>query len=80
MEQSSKETKGWKPIPWPLKILAVVLVLWAVGSAMNLPNLLSNGQPFFGVFVSGTAALLVVLFFDFIGPFVFLQALWNRKP
>ena len=71
---------GWKPIPLPLKILFVVLILWAIGAVMNLPNLLENGLPLFGNFVSGVTAGLVVLLLDIIGPATFLYALWNRKP
>ena len=71
---------GWKPIPLPLKILFVVLILWAIGAVMNLPNLLENSLPLFGNFVSGATAVLVVLLLDIIGPATFLYALWNRKP
>ena len=71
---------GWKPIPLALKVLSVVMLLWAIGSAMNLSNLMENGLPVLGTFVFGIGALLVVLFLDFIGPAVFLYALWNRKP
>lgn len=70
---------GWKPIPHALKVLSVVMLLWAIGSAMNLPNLMENGLPALGTFVFGTGALLMVFFWDFIGPAVFLYALWNRK-
>ena len=70
---------GWKPIPLPLKILVVVMVLWAVGSAMNLPNLMTNGLPLFGTFVFGSQALMAVMFFDFLAPLGFLYALWTRK-
>ena len=66
-------------MPVPLKILFVVLVLWAAGSVVNAPNLMENGLPLFGTFVYGFAALSVVLMLDFIGPVAFLYALWNRK-
>ncbi|MCK0104485.1 hypothetical protein [Pseudohalocynthiibacter sp. F2068] len=71
---------GWKPIPLALKILSVVMVVWALGSAMNLPNLMENGLPVLGIFVFGIGAFLVVLFLDFIGPAIFFYALWNGKP
>ena len=77
-EQVAKQT-GWRPIPLPLKILAGVMVLWAIGSIANLSNLMENGLPMLGIFVFGIGAFLVVLFLDFIGPGVFLYALWNRK-
>jgi hypothetical protein len=44
------------------------------------PLLLENGLPLLGRFVHGLSAFLVVLLLDFIGPAVFLYALWNRKP
>ena len=71
--------KGWKPIPLPLKILFIVLVLWLVGSVMSLPNLYENGMPLFGTFVYGLSATILPLLLDFIGPVVFLFALWSRK-
>ncbi|MFY0691789.1 MAG: hypothetical protein JXR14_07695 [Paracoccaceae bacterium] len=71
---------GWKPIPLVLKVLCVVMGLWAIGSAMNLANLMENGLPVLGTFVFGIGAFLVVLFLDFIGPLVFFYALWNRNP
>jgi len=79
MEAIAKNEKGWKPIPLSLKILSVVFVLWSIGAVMNLPNLLQNGLPLFGVFVYGSTAILVVLILDIIGPLTFLFALWNRK-
>ncbi|WP_299417877.1 hypothetical protein [uncultured Sulfitobacter sp.] len=72
--------ESWKPIPLPLKLLSVVMVLWAVGSAMHLPNLFESGLPLLGTFVYGRTAFLVALFFDFIEPGVFLYTLWNRRP
>lgn len=73
------QSTGWKPMPMPLKILSVVMLLWAVGAVMNLPNLMTNGLPLMGTFVYATTALLIVLALDFIGPLVFLFALWTRK-
>ncbi|MDC0430947.1 MAG: hypothetical protein ACKVI1_07040 [Flavobacteriales bacterium] len=80
MNTDISRTTGWRPIPLALKVLSVVMLLWAIGSAMNLSNLMENGLPVLGTFVFGIGALLVVLFLDFIGPAVFLYALWNRKP
>ncbi|MBL4872590.1 MAG: hypothetical protein JKY41_04165 [Rhodobacteraceae bacterium] len=79
MEDIASIKTGWKPIPMALKVLFVVLALWSFGAVMNLPNLMNNGLPLFGVFVFGTPAFLVVLLLDFIGPLTFLYALWNRK-
>lgn len=78
-EKSETENIGWKPIPLALKILSVVFVLWIVGAVMNLPNLMENGLPLFGNFVYGLSAASIVLLLDFLGPVIFLFALWNRK-
>lgn len=80
MSRDMSRQTGWKPIPLALKILSVVMVVWAIGSAMNLPNLMENGLPVLGRFVYGFGAFLVVLFLDFMGPSIFFYALWNRKP
>lgn len=74
------EQTGWRPMPLALKVLFCVMLLWSLGSVMNLPNLMANGLPLFGVFVSGIAAFLLVLLLDLIGPLVFLVGLWTRKP
>ena len=79
MKDVSTHPTGWKPIALALKVLSIVMGLWAIGSAMNLPNLMANGLPVLGTFVFGIGALLVVLFLDFIGPLVFFSALWTRK-
>lgn len=79
LENNAARSSGWKPIPLPLKILSGVFVLWVVGAAMNLPNLMTNGLPLFGQFVFGAAALPLVIYVDVIGPLVFLFALWTRK-
>ena len=55
------------------------MFIWAVGSVLNLPNLMNNGLPLLGTFVFGYSALFVALFLDIVGPLVFLYALWNRK-
>ena len=70
---------GWKPIPLPLKILFVAFVLWSTGSLFAIPARYELGLPFFGVFVYGIAASLIVLLLDIVGPITFLFALWNRK-
>lgn len=80
MTAISNDANGWSPMPLALKSLSVVMVFWAVGSVMNLPNLMENGLPLFGRFVYGGAAFGVVLLLDIIGPLVFLFALWTRKP
>jgi len=79
MSDTATRATGWKPMPLALKILSVILLLWAVGAVMNLPNLMNTGLPLLGVFVSGSTALAVVVVLDMIGPLLFLYALWTRK-
>lgn len=79
MTNSVQSQTGWKPMPLALKVLFVVMILWTVGSVMNLPNLMTNGVPLLGTFVDGPRAFLMVLCLDIIGPLVFLYALWFRK-
>lgn len=79
MTNAQSVEKGWRPIPMPLKVLAVLMVLWSLGSLLNLPNLMVGGLPLLGAFVYGPAALAVVLVLDFAGPLGFLYALWTRK-
>lgn len=76
---SATENTGWKPMPLPLKILSVVFILWIIGAVMNLPNLMENGLPLLGNFVYGLFAASIALLLDFLGPMIFLFALWNRK-
>lgn len=59
---------GWKPVPFALKGLSVVMLLWAIGSAMNLPNPMENGLPVLGTFVFGTGAFLWSSFWISLGP------------
>jgi hypothetical protein len=70
---------GWQPVPLPLKILSIVFLLWAIGAVLNLPNLVSNGMPVMGVFIYGPTAAVLPILLDFVGPGVFLFALWHRK-
>ncbi|MEM7366205.1 MAG: hypothetical protein AAF525_19490 [Pseudomonadota bacterium] len=70
---------GWKPIPVPLKVLFVVYILWMLGTVMNLPNLYTNGLPLLGTFINGIPAVAFATLLDFVGPVVFLVALWLRK-
>ena len=79
MKESMEIEKGWKPIPLSLKILFVVFVLWTIGSVLNISTRYESGLPFFGVFVYGISASLIVLLLDVVAPITFLFALWNRK-
>lgn len=74
-----QKEKGWKPIPLSLKILFVLFVLWATGSVFAISGRYEQGLPFFGVFVYGIVAALIVFLLDILGPLTFLFALWNRK-
>lgn len=75
-----EKEKGWKPIPLSLKILFVLFILWAIGSIFALPIRYEAGLPFFGVFVYGIVAGLIVLLLDILAPLTFVFGLWNRKP
>ena len=79
MKESMGLDKGWKPIPLSLKILFVVFILWTIGSVMNISGRYESGLPFFGWFVYGNVASLIVLLLDVVAPITFLIALWNRK-
>ncbi len=74
-----KNENGWKPIPLSLKIIFVIFVLWTIGSGLGVSTRFESGLPFFGVFVHGFIAVLIVLMLDIIAPLTFLFALWNRK-
>ena len=80
MNESMGIEKGWKPIPLSLKILFVLFVLWVFGSVMAISERYDSGLPFFGMYLYGNAAAIIVLFLDVISPLTFLFALWNRKP
>ena len=79
MNEPRMSESGWSPIPLALKILAVVMLLWMVGAAMNLTNLMENGLPLLGNFVFGALAATIVFVLDILGPVVFLSGLWLRK-
>ncbi len=77
---NTQPERGWKPIPLPLKSLFVVFILWAIGTVVNLPNLIEYGLPLLGTFIYGISAASVALLLDIVGPMTFLFALWQRKP
>ena len=79
MNDSVGIEKGWKSIPLSLKILFVLFVLWSIGSVMNISARHEFGLPFFGLFVYGYVASVIVLLLDVAAPITFLFALWNRK-
>ena len=71
--------KGWKPIPISLKIIFVLFILWIFGSIMSISMRYELGLPFFGNYISGFIAALIVFLLDILGPILFLYGLWNRK-
>lgn len=79
MMTTTDREHGWKPIPTSLKILFGVLVFWTLGSMMGLSMRYEAGLPFFGVYVYGLIAGLVVVLLDVVAPVTFLFALWTRK-
>ena len=70
--------KGWKSLPLSLKILSIVLLLWAVMSVAVLVMMPEREIGFFGFMLTGTAAAVVVLLLDFISPLLFLYAMWKK--
>ena len=79
MNESMGLEKGWKPIPLSLKILFVVFILWTIGSVLGISTRYESGFSFFGAFVYGIVASLIVLLLNVVAPITFLFALWNRK-
>ena len=71
--------KGWKPIPISLKIIFVLFILWIFGSIMSISMRYELGLPFFGNYISGFIAALIVFLLDILGPILFLSGLSNRK-
>ncbi|NQT62439.1 MAG: hypothetical protein HQ556_05725 [Candidatus Marinimicrobia bacterium] len=79
MSTTTESEQGWKPIPILLKILFGVIVLWTLGSIIGLSMRYESGLPFFGVYVYGFVAGLIVVLLDIAAPLTFLFALWTRK-
>lgn len=69
---------GWKSLPLSLKILFIVLLLWAGMSVSVLVMMPKREIAFFGLMLRGTGAAIVVLLLDFISPLLFLYAMWRR--
>ncbi len=70
--------KGWKSLPLSLKILSIVLLLWAVMSVAVLVMMPEREIAFFGFMLTGTAAAIIVLMLDFISPLLFLYAMCKK--
>ena len=70
--------KGWKPIPFALKILSIVLILWALMSLSVVFTMPDRKIAFFGFLLSGMSANIVVIILDLVSPLLFIYALWNK--
>lgn len=69
---------GWKPLPISLKILSVILFLWALMSISVVIMMPEREIAFFGFMLTGVAAAIPVLILDVISPFLFLYAMLKR--
>ncbi len=70
---------GWKPIPISLKIIFVLISLWVVGSIFAIPMRAESGLPFFGLYLYGVPAILILALLDIVAPIIFLVGLYKRK-
>lgn len=73
------QNRGWKPLPLALKIIFVVFVIWIIGAVSGIPARYESGIPFFGFFVRGATAVVIVSLLDILAPAVFLGAMVLRK-
>lgn len=69
---------NWKSLPISLKILFIVLLLWAVMSLGVLVTSPEREIAFFGFLLQGTSSAMVIVLLDFISPLLFLYALWKK--
>ena len=65
---------GWKPLPLSLKVLCIVLSLWALMTISVVVMMPEREIAFFGMMLKGSAAAIPVLILDVISPFVFVVA------
>ena len=70
--------KSWKSLPLSLRILSIVLFLWAVMSIAVLVTSPEREIAFFGFLLKGTSSAIVVVLLDCISPLLFLYAMWNK--
>ena len=70
--------KGWKPLPLSLKILSVILFLWAAMSIVVLVTSPERKIAFFGLMLKGTSSAIVIVLLDFISPLLFLYAMGKK--
>ncbi len=69
---------AWKPLPFPFKILSIVLLLWASMSIMVIITMPDREIAFLGLLLSGITAKIIVLILDFVSPLLFLYAMWKK--
>ena len=69
---------NWKSIPLALKILSVLLLLWAAMSVAVLVTSPERQIAFYGFLLKGTQSAIIILLIDVISPLIFLYALWNK--
>jgi hypothetical protein len=70
---------NWKLIPTSLKIVFVLSIIWTIGSFFAISQRYEQGLPFFGFYIYGIIASLIILILDIIGPILFLYGVWNKK-
>ena len=70
--------KGFKPMPLSLKIVFILTILWIIGTFFAISMRYEQGIPFFGMWISGAFAIVIIALLDIIGPLGFLYALYNR--
>ena len=75
----NKKTNKNDKMPTALKVVFALSLLWILGSIFALSGRLELGIPFFGFYLYGFSAGLVVYLLDIIGPIAFLIGLWNKK-
>ncbi len=70
--------KRWSSLPLLLKILSILLILWAAMSIAVLVTSPAREIAFFGLLLKGISAAVVILLLDFISPLLFLVATWKK--
>jgi len=79
MNDFSTKESGWKPIPLSLKVLSGIFMLWILGSITGISMRYEEGLPFFGIYMTGLRAGLIVVILDILAPLAFLFALFTRR-
>ena len=69
---------GWKALPILLKILFVVLLLWAMMSIAVIITMPEREIAFFGLLLKGISGNAIVLLLDVIAPLVLVYSMLKR--